>query len=145
MNGTKYKRVYRAWYRERFNLRIPPPRIHRNYQELISPEPISEGWAMDFGSHYVVGSTRRQFRTISVMQEGLSRAVRTETHKSFSARTLPGKLNQVLDYRGRLAAIRCGNRPEFISDRCESGRSPTASNYASSGPVRQRRTGCSND
>ena len=52
-----HKRVYRIWCNERLNLRPTPKRrrIYREYQDLISPDGINEGWAMDFVSDWVVG------------------------------------------------------------------------------------------
>lgn len=44
-----HKRVYRLWCREKLNLRPSPKRrrIYRDYQALLSPDGINEGWAMD--------------------------------------------------------------------------------------------------
>jgi putative transposase len=52
-----HKRVYRIWCEEQLNLRPSPKRrrIYREYQELLSPDGINEGWAMDFVSDWIVG------------------------------------------------------------------------------------------
>lgn len=113
-----HKRVHRIWCAERLNLRPEPKRrkIYRTYQELLSPEGINEGWAMDFVSDWVVGPTRKQVRIINIMDEGSRRALWTEAHHSISAKKLISVLDKVVDYRGKPAYIRCDNGPEFISE-----------------------------
>lgn len=112
-----HKRVYRIWKREGLNLRLPPrrSRIHRKYQELLAPEQVNEGWAMDFLSDWVVGPNQKQVRIINIMDEGSRRALWTEAHRSISAKKLTQILDYVLEYRGKPAYIRCDNGPEFIS------------------------------
>lgn len=112
-----HKRVYRIWCAEGLNLRPSPKRlrIYREYQELLSPDGINEGWAMDFVSDWVVGPTRKQVRIINIMDEGSRRALWTEAHHSISAKKLIEVLDNVVAYRGRPAYIRCDNGPEFIS------------------------------
>lgn len=114
-----HKRVYRIWCNERLNLRPTPKRrrIYREYQDLISPDGINEGWAMDFVSDWVVGPTHKQVRIINIMDEGSRRALWTEAHQSISAKKLIEVLDQVVEYRGKPAYIRCDNGPEFISNR----------------------------
>lgn len=114
-----HKRVYRIWCREKLNLRLPPKRsrIYRTYQELLSPDGINEGWAMDFMSDWIVGPTNKRIRIINVMDEGSRRALWTEAHESISAKKLVEVLDQVVECRGVPAYIRCDNGPEFISQR----------------------------
>lgn len=112
-----HKRVYRIWCEEHLNLRPCPKRrrIYREYQELLSPDSINEGWAMDFVSDWVVGPTNKQIRVINIMDEGSRRALWTEAHQNVSAKKLTGILDNVVEYRGHPAYIRCDNGPEFIS------------------------------
>ena len=65
--NDNHKRVYRIWRAEGLNLRRPPrrKRLHREYRDLISPDGVNEGWAMDFVSDWVVGPTRKQVRIIN--------------------------------------------------------------------------------
>lgn len=116
---ANHKRVYRVWCAKKFNLRLPPKRskIHRTYQELLSPDGINEGWAMDFVSDWVVGPTQKQIRIINIMDEGSRKALWTEAYKSISAKTLVEVLDKVVEYRGAPAYIRCDNGPEFISNK----------------------------
>ena len=116
-----HKRVYRVWCDEKLNLRLPPKRtkIHRVYQELLSPAGINEGWAMDFVSDWIVGPSQKQIRVINIIDEGSRRALWTEAYQSISAKTLIRVLDNVVDYRGKPAYIRCDNGPEFISKRLQ--------------------------
>ena len=113
-----HKRVYRIWCEEKLNLRPSPKRqrIYREYQELLSPDGINEGWAMDFVSDWVVGPTRKQIRIINIMDEGSRRALWTEAHKSMPGKKLTDILDNVVEYRGRPSYIRCDNGPELISN-----------------------------
>jgi len=114
-----HKRVYRIWIKEKLNLRpsAKRKRIYRKYQELLSPDGINEGWAMDFVSDWVVGPTRKQIRVVNIMDEGSRRALWTEAHHSICAKTLIDVLDKVVEYRGYPAYIRCDNGPEFISNK----------------------------
>jgi len=116
-----HKRVYRIWKREGLHLRLPPKRsrIYRKYQRLLSPDSINEGWAVDFVSDWVVGPNQKQVRIVNLMDEGSRRALWTEAHHRISAKKLVTILDQVVDYRGKPAYIRCDNGPEFISQKLE--------------------------
>ena len=115
--NDNHKRVYRIWCQEGLNLRPTPKRrrIYRAYQDLLSPDGINEGWAMDFVSDWVVGPTRKQVRIINIMDEGSRRALWTEAHHSISSKKLIEVLEQTVASRGKPAYIRCDNGPEFIS------------------------------
>lgn len=112
-----HKRVYRVWKQEGLNLRLPPQRkrIRREYEGLLSPDGINEGWAMDFVSDWVVGPEKESVRIINVMDEGSRRALWTEAHKSISAKTLIEVLEKIAEIRGYPRYVRCDNGPEFIS------------------------------
>jgi putative transposase len=113
-----HKRVYRLWKQAELNLSLPPkrPRIRREYQELLAPEMINEGWAMDFVSDWVIGPEKRSVRVINIMDECSRRALWTEAHTSISATKLIEVLDKVLEWRGAPAYIRCDNGPEFIAE-----------------------------
>jgi len=116
-----HKRVYRVWKQEQLHLRLPPKRavIRRSYQELLPPERINEGWAMDFVSDWVVGPNEQSVRIINIMDERSRKALWTQAHSSISARKLIETLDQVVAWRGAPAYIRCDNGPEFISHRLQ--------------------------
>ena len=114
-----HKRICRIWKAEELHLRLPPkrPKIKREYQNLLAPERINEGWAMDFLSDWVVGPGQEKVRIINIMDECSRKALWTQAHSSISARTLIEILDQVIEWRGCPAYIRCDNGPEFISSR----------------------------
>jgi putative transposase len=116
-----HKRVYRVWRAEQLNLRLPVqrPKIRRVYQDLISPAQINEGWAVDFLSDWVVGPNQQAVRIINVIDEASRKALWTEAHNSISAKTLCEALDQIVEWRGCPAYIRCDNGPEFISIRLQ--------------------------
>jgi putative transposase len=118
-HAWNHKRIYRIWKAEELHLRLPPkrPKIKREYQDLLAPERINEGWAMDFLSDWVVGPGQEKVRIINIMDECSRKALWTEAHSSISARTLIEILDQVIEWRGCPAYIRCDNGPEFISSR----------------------------
>jgi len=114
-----HKRVYRVWKAEELHLRLPPKRagIKRTYQELLAPDEINAGWAMDFLSDWTVGMAKEPVRIINIMDEKSRLALWTEAHRSISAKTLIEVLDKVVEYRGRPKYIRCDNGPEFISQK----------------------------
>ena len=116
-----HKRVYRIWKAEGLHLRLPPkrPKIRRQYQDLLAPGQINEGWAMDFVSDWVVGPGQQTVRIINIMDEYSRKALWTEAYSSISAKTLVEVLDKVVECRGVPAYIRCDNGPEFISARLE--------------------------
>ncbi len=115
-HAWNHKRVYRVWKAEGLHLRIPPKRskISRSYQDLLAPEQINEGWAMDFLSDWVVGPNQEKVRIINIMDEHSRKALWSEAHSSICAKTLIAVLNNVVEWRGCPAYIRCDNGPEFI-------------------------------
>jgi putative transposase len=116
-NPWNHKKVYRIWKAEGLHLRLPPkrPRIKREYRDLLAPDKVNEGWAMDFLSDWVVGPGQQKVRIINIMDECSRKALWTEAHTSICAKTLTGILDKVVEWRGCPAYIRCDNGPEFIS------------------------------
>lgn len=112
-----HKKIYRIWKAEGLHLRLPPKRskIKRKYLDLLAPEQINEGWAMDFVSDWIVGPGQEKVRIINIMDECSRKALWTEAYSSISARTLIQVLDKVVQWRGRPSYIRCDNGPEFIS------------------------------
>lgn len=112
-----HKKVYRVWKQEQLHLRKLPkrPKIKRKYLDLLAPNKVNEGWAMDFVSDWVVGQNQQKVRIINVMDECSRKALWTEAHESISAKKLIGVLDKVVEWRGAPAYIRCDNGPEFIS------------------------------
>lgn len=116
---SDHKRVYRVWKQETLHLRRPPKRakLKRVYQDLLAPERVNEGWAMDFLSEWVIGEEQQKVRIINIMDECSRKALWTEARESLPAKTLTDILDQVVAWRGTPAYIRCDNGPEFISEK----------------------------
>lgn len=116
-HAWNHKRVYRIWKVEELHLRLPPKRsrIKRVYQDLLAPDRVNQGWAMDFLSDWVVGPNGHKVRIINILDECSRKALWTEAHASISAKTLIEVLDKVIEWRGCPSYIRCDNGPEFIS------------------------------
>ncbi len=114
-----HKRVYRVWRQELLHLRRPPKRakLKRVYQDLLAPERINEGWAMDFLSEWVISEEQQKVRVINIMDECSRKALWTEAKESLPAKALTDILDQVVAWRGAPVYIRCDNGPEFISEK----------------------------
>jgi putative transposase len=113
-----HKRVYAVWKEEGLHLRKCPsrPKIRREYLDLIAPNQINEGWAMDFLSEWVVGETEQTVRIVNIIDECSRRALWTQAHSSITGRTLTDILDRAIEWRSKPAYIRCDNGPEFISE-----------------------------
>jgi putative transposase len=114
-----HKRVYRVWKQQELHLRRLPKRakLKRVYQDLLAPEQVNEGWAMDFLSEWIVGEEQQKVRVINIMDECSRKALWTEARESLPAKDLVDILNQIVAWRGTPAYIRCDNGPEFISEK----------------------------
>ena len=116
-HSWNHKKFYRIWKAEGLHLRRPPKRakIKRVFQDLIAPEKINQGWAIDFLSDWVVGVEKKAVRLVNLMDEGSRKALWSEAYHSISAKTLVRIFDQVIEWRGKPQYIRCDNGPEFIS------------------------------
>lgn len=110
-----HKRVYRIYRELEMNLRIKPrARLKRERPEMLSvPTALNQVWSMDFMSDALADG--RKIRTFNVIddynREGLAIAVDLSLP---SARVIRA-LEQVIEWRGKPAAIRCDNGPELLS------------------------------
>ena len=113
-----HKRVYRVWKEDGLNLRKMPkrPKIRREFLDLMAPDSINEGWAMDFLGEWVVGHEEQSVRVINIVDECSRRALWTEARGSITGKALVDILEKVVAWRGKPAYIRCDNGPEFIAD-----------------------------
>ena len=116
-----HKKVYRIWKEEQLHLRLPPkrPKIRRKYLDLLAPDKLNQGWAIDFLSDWVVGPNQEKVRIINIVDECSRKALWTEAFSSISAQNLIEVLNKVVEWRGKPEYIRCDNGPEFISKKLE--------------------------
>jgi len=113
--GWNHKRVYRIYRELELNLRIKPrKRLKRDYPgELDVPKAINQVWSMDFMSDQLRDG--RPIRTLNVMDDYNREGLGIEVDLSLpSARVIRG-LEQIIEWRGKPAALRCDNGPEYIS------------------------------
>jgi len=110
-----HKRVYRIYRELELNLRIKPRRrVQRDYPgELSVPTAPNQVWSMDFMSDQLVDG--RSFRAFNVMDDYNREGLGIEVDLSLPSARVVRALEQVIEWRGKPAAIRCDNGPEYIS------------------------------
>jgi len=113
--GWNHKRVYRIYRELELNLRIKPKRrIKRDKPEALSvPDAINQVWSMDFMSDSLTDS--RSFRTFNVLDDYNREGLGIEVDFSLPSTRVIRSLEQIIEWRGKPAAIRCDNGPEYIS------------------------------
>lgn len=111
------RRAYKLYRLAGLSLHRNPkkPRIKRKYLELLPPEQVNEGWAMDFVSEWVIGEKQQSVRIINVVDERSRKDLWVEAAHSITAAKLTEVLDSVVALRGKPSYIRCDNGPEFIS------------------------------
>ena len=110
-----HKRVYRIYRELELNLRIKPKRrIKRDKPEALSvPDTINQVWSMDFMSDALTDG--RSFRTFNVLDDYNREGLGIEVDLSLPSVRVIRSLEQIIEWRGKPAAIRCDNGPEYIS------------------------------
>ena len=110
-----HKRVYRIYRELELNLRIKPrKRIKRNKPEALSvPSKINQVWSMDFMSDSLKDG--RSLRTFNVIDDFNRECLAIDVDFSLPAQRVIRSLKQIIEWRGKPAAVRCDNGPEYIS------------------------------
>jgi len=110
-----HKRVYRIYRALELNLRIKPKKrlVREKPRPLIAPQTINETWSMDFMHDSL--SDRRSFRLLNVNDDFNREGLGIEVDFSLPAERVIRTLEQIIEWRGKPAAIRCDNGPEYIS------------------------------
>ncbi len=110
-----HKRVYRIYRELELNLRIKPKRrIKRDKPDALSvPQTINQVWSMDFMSDSLADG--RSLRTFNVIDDYNREALAIDVDLSMPSLRVIRSLEQVIEWRGKPAAIRCDNGPEYIS------------------------------
>jgi len=110
-----HKRVYRIYRELELNLRIKPKkRLYREKPEALSvPTSINQTWSMDF-MHDQLGCGR-SFRAFNVIDDYNRQGLGIEIDFSLPADRVIRALNRIIEWRGKPAAIRSDNGPEYIS------------------------------
>lgn len=110
-----HKRVYRIYKALELNLRIKPKkRLKRERPEpLAVPERINRCWSMDFMHDQL--SDGRSYRLFNVIDDFNREGLGIEVDLSLPALRVTRALDQIIEWRGKPAMIRCDNGPEYIS------------------------------
>ena len=110
-----HKRVYRIYRAMELNLRIKPKRrlVREKPEPLAVPQRANECWSMDF-MHDQLEDGRR-FRLLNVIDDYNREGLGMEVDFSLPAERVIRALEQIIDWRGKPALIRCDNGPEYIS------------------------------
>ena len=110
-----HKRVYRIYRELELNLRIRPRRrIKRDKPEALSvPCAINQVWSMDFMSDSLTDG--RSLRTFNVLDDYNREGLGIEVDLSLPSARVIRSLEQIIEWRGKPAAIRCDNGPEYIA------------------------------
>jgi len=112
-----HKRVYRIYRELELNLRIKPRRrIKRDKPEALStPIGINQVWSMDFMHDSLTNG--QSFRTFNVIDDFKREGLCIDVDFSLPSTRVIRSLEQIIEWRGKPAAIRCDNGPEYISDK----------------------------
>ena len=113
--GWNHKRVYRIYRELELNLRIKPKRgIKRNYPgELDVPKAANQVWSMDFMLDQLISG--KTFRAFNVMDDYNREGLGIEVDISLPSARVIRALVQIIEWRGKPAALRCDNGPEYLS------------------------------
>ena len=97
------------------NMRIKPKRlIKRDKPEALSvPGAINQVWSMDFMSDSLIDG--RTLRTFNVIDDYNREGLAIDVDLSMPSLRVIRSLEQVIEWRGKPAAIRCDNGPEYLS------------------------------
>ena len=110
-----HKRVYRIYRELELNLRIKPKKrlIRERPEPLSVPEDINQCWSMDFMHDQL--SDGRSYRLFNVIDDCNREGLGIEVDLSLPALRVTRALDQIIEWRGKPAMIRCDNGPEYIS------------------------------
>jgi len=110
-----HKRVYRIYRELELNLRIKPrKRIKRDKPDALSvPTAANQVWSIDFMSDSL--SDGRTLRTFNVIDDYNREGLAIDIDLSLPSKRVVRSLNQVIEWRGKPAAIRMDNGPEYIA------------------------------
>lgn len=114
-----HKRVKRVYDLLKLNLRRKHKRRLPNREKvaLEQPDSINKKWSMDFMSDALTDG--RKFRTFNLIDDFNREVLAVEADTSLPAKRVVRVLERVIWERGKPAAIRVDNGPEFISNTME--------------------------
>ena len=113
--GWNHKRVYRIYRELELTLRIKPrQRLKRARPEpLAVPDKPNDTWSMDFMADQL--ECGRTFRTFNVLDDFNREGLGIEVDRSLPSERVIRSLEQIIEWRGKPAMLRCDNGPEYIS------------------------------
>jgi putative transposase len=113
--GWNHKRVYRIYRELELNLRIKPRQrlVRETPQPLAVPEAKNQTWSMDFMHDQLADG--RCFRLFNVLDDFNREGLAIDVDLSLPAARVIRSLDQIIEWRGKPATIRCDNGPEYIS------------------------------
>jgi putative transposase len=113
--GWNHKRIYRIYRELELNMRIKPKRrIKRDKPDALSvPIAPNQVWSIDFMSDSLIDG--RTLRTFNVLDDYNREGLGIEVDQSLPSVRVIRALEQIIEWRGKPAAIRCDNGPEYIS------------------------------
>jgi len=118
-----HKRVWRVYCEMKLNLpRRKKKRLPQRDRQSLDIIPLpNQVWSMDFMSDALYAG--RRFRTFNVLDEGVREALAIVVDTSIASGRVIRELDKLVEVRGKPAAIRCDNGPEFCAqafvDWCE--------------------------
>ena len=114
--GWNHKRVYRIYRELELNLRIKPRKrlVREKPQPLSVPETCNQVWSMDFMHDQL--SDGRTFRLFNVLDDFNREGLGIEVDLSLPSARVIRALEQIIEWRGRPAVLRCDNGPEYLSE-----------------------------
>ena len=110
-----HKRVYRIYRELELNLRIKPKRrIKRDKPDALSvPVAMNQVWSIDFMSDALADG--RSLRTFNVLDDYNREGLGIDVDLSMPSARVTRSLEQIIEWRGKPAAIRMDNGPEYIA------------------------------
>ena len=113
--GWNHKRVYRIYRELELNLRIKPRKrlIREKPDALEIPSMINHCWSMDFMHDSLADG--RSYRLFNVIDDFNREGLCIDVDFSLPALRVIRALDQVIEWLGKPAMIRCDNGPEYVS------------------------------
>lgn len=110
-----HKRVYRIYRALELNLRIKPRKrlVREKPETLAVPESINQTWSMDFMHDQLANG--RSIRLLNVLDDYNREGLGIEVDFSLPSERVIRSLDQIIEWRGQPAKIRCDNGPEYNS------------------------------
>ena len=110
-----HKRVYRIYRALELNLRIKPRKrlVREKPETLAVPEMINQTWSMDFMHDQLANG--RSIRLLNVLDDYNREGLGIEVDFSLPSERVTRSLDQIIEWRGQPAKIRCDNGPEYNS------------------------------